>query len=120
MGFEKFNKGSKFNAIDTTGYEYKNLKELYEEYGEEAEYPIRALYINKTKYGESAVAASDGYFINLPTHTVDDVKEIIASDELVQMINDGRVSITIYKYYSHKYNGSFYGIKWIEKDDAVF
>ena len=115
MGFERFNRGSKFNVIDTDGYEYRKLEELYKEYGKEVEYPIRALYINKTKYGESAIAVTDGYLINLPSHVVNDVKEIIADEELVQIINEGRVSITIYEYYSHKYNGTFYGIKWIER-----
>lgn len=115
MGFSKFNRGSKFNAIDTEGYEYRKLEELYKEYGKDVTYPIRALYVNNGKYGESAVAVTDGFFINLPNHVVVDVKEIIADDELVQMINDGLVSISIYEYYSHKYNGTFYGIKWIEE-----
>lgn len=115
MGFEKFNKTMRFNPINTQGYEYKKLEELYKEYGAGVEYPIRALYVNKGKYGESAVAVTDGYFINLPSHVVDDVKEIIADDELVRMINDGFVSIAIYEYYSHKYDGVFYSIRWIEK-----
>jgi len=119
MGFEKFNRGSKFNPINTEGFEYRKLEELYKEYGEEMEYPVKALHVNKTKYGESVVATTDGYFINLPSHVVNDVKEIIENDELVQMINDGRVSITIYEYYSHKYNGTFYGIKWVEKDNTT-
>ena len=117
MGFEKFNRGLRFNPINTEGYEYRKLEELYKEYGKEMEYPIRALYVNETKFGESAVAATDGFFINLPSHTVNDVREIIEDDELVQMINDGCVSISIYEYYSSKYNGTFYGIKWIEKDN---
>lgn len=115
MGFEKFNRGLKFNPINTEGYEYRKLEELYKEYGADVEYPVRALYVNKTKFGESAVAVTDGYFINLPSHVVDDVKEITADEELVQMINDGLVSITIYEYYSHKYNDTFYGIRWVEK-----
>jgi len=115
MGFSRFNRGSEFNAINTEGYEYRKLEELYKEYGKEATYPIRALYVNNGKYGERATAVTDGFFINLPNHAVADVKKIIADDELVQMINDGLVSISIYEYYSHKYNGTFYGFKWIEK-----
>lgn len=122
MGFKKFNRGSQFNVGSTEGYEYRKLEELYKEYGGEVEYPIRALYVNETKFGESAVATTDGYFINLPSHVVNDVKEIIADEELVQMINDGLVSITIYEYYSSTYNGTFHGIKWIqkEKDNVPF
>lgn len=115
MGFERFNRGLKFNPINTEGYEYRKPAELYKEYGADVEYPVRALYVNKTKYGESAIAVTDGYFINLPSHVVNDVKEIIEDEELVQMINEGRVSIAIYEYYSHKYEGVFYGIRWIEK-----
>ena len=115
MGFERFNRGFRFNPINTEGYEYRKLEELYKEYGADMEYPVRALYVNESKYGECAVAATVGFFINLPSHTVNDVREIIEDDELVQMINEERVSISIYEYYSSKYNGTFYGIKWIEK-----
>ena len=30
MGFEKFNRGLRFNPINTEGYEYKKLEELYQ------------------------------------------------------------------------------------------
>lgn len=123
MGFSKFNRGNKFNPIDTEGYEYKKLEELYQEYGKDVTYPIRALYINDGKYGESATAVTDGFFINLPNHAVADVKEILASDDLVATINAGLVSISIYEYFSHKYNGTFYGLKWVEgqpKEDVPF
>ena len=116
MGFKKFNRGSQFNVGSTEGYEYRKLEELYKEYGADVEYPVRALYVNETKFGESAVATTDGYFINLPSHVVNDVKEIVADEELVQMINDGLVSITIYEYYSSTYKGTFYGIRWVEKE----
>ncbi len=115
MGFSKFNRGSGFNVGSTEGYEYRKLEELYKEYGEYVQYPIRALYINETKFGESAVATTDGYFINLPSHVVRDVKEIIADEDLVNRINEGLVSIEIYEYFSHKYNGTFYGLKWVEE-----
>ena len=116
MGFSKFNRGNKFNPINTEGYEYRKLEELYKEYGKDVQYPIRALYVNKTKFGESAVATTDGYFINLPSHVVNDVKEIIADEDLVNRINEGLVSIEIYEYFSHKYNDVFYGIRWVERE----
>lgn len=116
MGFNKFNKGSQFTPINTEGYEYKKPDELFETYGEDTTYPIRALYVNDTKFGESAVATTDGYFINLPTHIVNDVKEIIADENLVNMINEGRVSISLYEYFSSKYKGTFYGVKWVESE----
>lgn len=113
MGFEKFNRRSRFEYIDTEGYEYRKLADLYEQFGKDATYPIRALYLNDTKFGKSAVAVTDGFFINLPAHTQKDVAEIIADDDLVQMINEGKVSIRIYEYFSRKYNKTFYGIEWI-------
>lgn len=116
MGFSKFNRGSQFNPINTEGYEYRKLEELYKEYGKDVQYPIRALYVNETKFGESAVATTDGYFINLPSHVVGDVKEIIADEDLVNRINEGLVSIEIYEYFSHKYNSVFYGIRWVERE----
>lgn len=116
MGFSKFNRGSQFNPINTEGYEYRKLEELYKEYGKDVQYPIRALYINETKFGESAVATTDGHFINLPSHLVEDVKEIIASEDLVNRINEGLVSIELYEYFSNKYNSVFYGVRWVESE----
>lgn len=113
MGFSKFNKGSRFEYIDTEGYEYRKLVDLYEQYGKDTTYPIRALYLNDTKFGKSVVAVTDGYFINLPSHTQNDVAEIISDDELVAQINAGEVSIRIHEYFSDKYNKTFYGINWV-------
>ena len=113
MSFNKFNRRSRFEYIDTGGYEYHKLADLYEQYGKDATYPIRALYLNDTKFGTSVVAVTDGFFINLPSHTQNDVAEIIADDEMVAQINAGEVSIQIYEYFSKKYNKTFYGIEWI-------
>lgn len=116
MGFSKFNRGSQFNTGSTKGYTYKKLEELYKEYGKDMTYPVRALYINESKkYGKSAVAVTDGFFISLPNHTVPDIEEIINTPELVDSINAGNVSITIHDYYSTKYEDTFYGIRWVEK-----
>lgn len=119
MGFEKFNRGSGFNVGSTEGYEYRKLEEVYQELGSEIKIPIRALYVNDGKYGESAVAVTDGYFINLPKHVVSDVKEIINDSELVNTINEGRVFITIHEYFSSKYNTTGYGITWVEEESEV-
>lgn len=119
MGFSKFNRGSGFNVGSTEGYEYRKLAEVFAEVGSEVEIPIRALYVNNGKYGESAVAVTDGYFINLPKHVVSDVKEIIADVDLVNTINEGRVYITIHEYYSSKYDRTGYGINWVEKPEEV-
>lgn len=118
MGFKKFNRGSGFNVGSTEGYEYRKLKDVYKEVGSEVGVPIRALYVNEGKYGESAVAVTDGYFINLPKHVVEDVKEIINDSELVNSINAGRVSITIHEYFSSKYNTTGYGITWVEAEEG--
>ena len=40
-------------------------------------------------------------YTNLPSHTAETVHEILADDEAVQTIKDGKVGYTIYEYESH-------------------
>ena len=114
MSILRFNKKSPFLEMDTEGFEYHKLEELYAKYGARQTYRVRALYVNESKFGLSPLATTDKFFVNLPNHLVGDVQEIISDDELVEQINLGKIGFKIYEYVSRKYNKVCYGIEWIE------
>lgn len=49
---------------------------------------VKALFINKkAKFGPRAVLVSPEFKINLPNHMVDEIREIMATPDLVDLIN---------------------------------
>lgn len=68
---------------------------------------VMSLYINeRSKYGPSAVLGfeSDGFegWLNLPSHMVKMVRDILEDNDCLEDIKDGHVGYTIKTY---KYNG---------------
>lgn len=114
MSILKFNKKSPFLKMDTEGFEYHKLGELYTKYGSRQTYRVRALYVNDSKYGLSPLAITDKFFVNLPNHLAEDVYDIISDDNIVEQINLGKIGFKIYEYTSKKYNRVAYSIEWIE------
>ena len=89
----KYNNSNAFMDIDTTGYNYVDMKAIYEEMGEKP-YPIKGLFINsKGKFGAEAVAIGDHILINLPSYCVDDVKDMLENEVVIDAIKQGRVGI---------------------------
>lgn len=110
---EKYNTKKIFD-IDTEDFDYKSLEELYVD--EDTVYPVCGLYINtKGNFGDEPILATDEYYVNLPHHMADMVKEIIADEDAVYSINAGYVGFTIYKYYQKKYNKECYNIRWVDR-----
>lgn len=99
MGIAKFNKVNNLFKHDTAGYKFFSLKDLYSK-DKDASYPLRGLYINPKggKYGPSPFAATDGFFISLPSHLLDTVRNIMGDAETVKLINDGKCALTIRPY----------------------
>ena len=98
-------------------HEFYSLHDLYNQYGKENIYLLRALFINKkSKYGDSPVVVTDDFLVNAPNHLTETVKAMIADGELVDAVNNGEIGFKIYTYTTKKYNGNFYGIEWIEID----
>lgn len=110
----KFNKSKKFN-IDTTGFEYVSLEELYHTHGAEMVYPLTAVYINrKSAYGDAPVFATNDYFVNVPAHMLDTVEEILADEVAIEDINNSSVGFVIYTYHSDRYNRDCYGVNFVD------
>ena len=101
---------SKFNkttfGIDTTDFQYTKLADIFtskNEGGKDVVHKINGLYVHKSPLGDSPVVIDEENkrLVNLPSHTAETVREILADDEAVQTIKDGKVGYTIYDYESH-------------------
>lgn len=113
----KYNKGSAF-AIDTTGFEYKNLNTLSE--GEVI--TVRGLFVNakrtRRKKWDSPVVISDTCFYNLPSYMTEQVRDILADAEAVADIQSGKVGF-IRRDYTYKDTDTGedvegIGIEWVD------
>lgn len=116
MSISSHNRRENRFKVDTEGFEFKKLGELYNPKKPETVFSVYGLYINrKGKYGESPFAASDGYFISLPGHLTDVVKEILADDEAIEQMNESRAGLVIRPYDDDKgvthYSADFVEVK---------
>lgn len=98
---------SKFNkttfGIDTTDFQYTKLADIFKsenEGGKDVVHKINGLYVHKSRLGDSPVAIDEENkrLVNLPGYIAGTVREILADDEAVQTIKDGKVGYTIYEY----------------------
>lgn len=103
MSIAKHNRRENRFKVDTEGFEFRKLGDLFNAKLPDAVFHVYGLYINrKSKYGESPFAASDGYFISLPSHLVDVVKDILNDDEAIEQMNAGRAGLVIRTYEDDK------------------
>ena len=116
MSIAKFNKEVvRFDFEPSDDFTFRNLEELYKENGKDEVYTVRGMFINtKGRYGDNPVLVCSEYYVSLPNHLVDVVKEIRSDGELVEDINNGKVGFTIYEYIQPKYNKKCYSINWLD------
>lgn len=116
MNFSDFNK-RRFN-IDTTGFAYSSLADLYNNDGKDHIYVVRAVFMsNKGKYGETPLLATDTTFVNLPKNCIPVCNTILNSAELITGINEGKCGFKIRPYHSEKYNKNCYAVDFLDIDD---
>lgn len=116
MLLDKYNKTiNEFEYQQVPNPEYKNLKNLYEN-EDVKQVPLYGLFINsKGYYGDSPIAVSKGYNINLPKHLLEPVKEMIEDREVIELVNTGNVFMEIYPYTNRW--GTNYSVKFIANED---
>lgn len=135
---KKYNKEKLFN-INTDGFEYVSLEELYKEtaemqaeatdymYSEDSDevtkiveetiFQVRGIYINtKGLYDDAPVVALDSAYVNLPAHMTQICQEILRDPQAIAAINAGRVGFTIYTYVKPQYHKTCYSIKWVDTE----
>lgn len=82
--------------VDTSGFKYYKLGDAYNSGKKEVD--CHGLFLTKSAYGLQAVAIGTHCFYNLPSHKVESVKKILADDECVKAIKDGRLVLVIRQY----------------------
>ena len=111
---DKYNKSNFFTFTAPKGFEYRSLHDLFNNNGADFVYEIKAMYINKkSKYGESPVIATTDYFVNIPSHLTDTVKEMIKDAEAVDTINNGHLGFQIYTYETKHRKELCYSVNWV-------
>lgn len=121
---KKFNKERLFN-VDTSNYEYFSLEDLFNETLEihegdidsatEQVYPIRGVYINtRGNYDPAPVIATDGCYVNLPSHMTEVCEAMLADPACIKAINEGKCGFSIYQYEQRRYNKTCYSVKWVD------
>ncbi len=117
----KFSFASKFNktsfGIDTTDFPFTKLGDIYKsekDGGGDVVHPINGLYVHKSQLGDSPVVIDsvNKRLVNLPQFTGDTIREILADNEAVEAIKNGKVGYTIYEYESHA--KKCYGITFVD------
>ncbi|MGL4997978.1 MAG: hypothetical protein ACRC5T_03170 [Cetobacterium sp.] len=98
-----------FNYVIPPTHEFITMSELYTINPSET-YRLNGLYINKKgKFGDSPIAISDNFILNLPKHLLDTINAMLNDSEMIGFINDGMVGFSIYSY-----KPGFYSVKWCD------
>lgn len=102
--------GAKF-TINTEGFEFKKISE----FPLDQEITVRGALISKGgKYGDSASLILDNCFMNVPSHMLDDIKELLSDQDAINQVEAGALAVSIYEYEDR--NGATQrSIKWIDK-----
>ena len=117
FSFEKvYNKGGKFD-IDTNGFGYMSLADLFAQNGKDKVYPLAAIYINtKSQFGNAPVFATTDCFVNVPKHMLDTAQAILSDSEAIDAINKHLVGFTIHQYTQKQFNRVCYGVNFVDVD----
>lgn len=113
---------SKYNktgfGIDTTDFEYTKLSTLFnseKDGGSDVIHDINGIYVNKSPLGFSPVIidSANSKLVNLPQHMAETCQHILADDEAVELIKQGKVGYTIYEYETR--GKKCYSIRFVDK-----
>lgn len=111
----KFNNASnKFSYRLGNDASYKKLADL----DTTATYSVRGLFVNSKSRYPHAVAVSDAFYIDLPSHMTETVKAMIDDPETVDAINKALVGVRVYTY--TRDGRTLYSAKWVDADATGF
>lgn len=113
MNFAKFNKERLFD-VNTAGFEYYSLEDLYNHNRKDRVYQVRGLYIGtKSDFDpEVPIVALDDRYVNIPVHQLSEVQAMISNKAAIRAIRDGECGFTIATYYQQKYKKTCYKAVW--------
>lgn len=113
FNFSKFNKERLFD-VDTSGFDYVNLEDLYQANGEDQVYKITGVYIGtKSMYDDEApLLATEDTYVNLPQHQLPEIKAMLADKAAIRAINEGQAGFVIDSYFQKRFNKTCYAARW--------
>lgn len=119
--FTSFNKKRLFN-VDTSEFDYTKLEDLYKKNGPDWEYQLKAVYIGtKSEFDpETPMVAIDGFYVNLPVHQLEEIKEMLGNPRAIKAINEGKAGFIIRHYFQKRFNKDCYSAEWIDVDPADY
>lgn len=126
MNFSRFNKERLF-AVNTAGFDYVNLEDLYTRNKADKIYKVCGLYIGtKSQFDpEVPIVALNDTYVNLPVHQLSEVQSMLSSPQAIQGIRNGECGFTIQHYYQQRYKKDCYKAVWCNyipddtEDDAM-
>lgn len=96
---------------------YCKVKELYDHgYTEEKgrHITVRGCFINSGgRFGDSPALICEGFNVNLPSHMLKEIDEIMHNDQDIADINAGKVGAYAYEYTNSR-GGKSYSIRWTD------
>lgn len=111
----KYNKTKLFNFSIPSEYKYISLSELFQKNGKDKVYPVLAMYINKkSRYGDAPIVATDEFLVNIPSHLLDTVKDMMKDDEVIDACNEKKLGFSIYQYESKNNRELNFSINWVD------
>lgn len=110
----KHNKGGIDWGIETEGFPYHKLEDIYKELQDKPLKVYGAYISNKGKFGPSPALISEGMIVNLPNHMVDTIKQILSSPEDIADIKRGVVFFRVRPYELKDDPRTFYSIEWVD------
>ena len=113
MNFTQFNKNT-FEKIewdiDTNGFVFKKIKDLYEETNVVQVFGF--FFVKSENYGLQPVAILKDCLLNLPTHKREIISEMLKNPDAVNAIKNGECSLT-FRQYKSKYNKVCYDFDFV-------
>lgn len=96
-------------------FKYYSLVDLFKANGDKKVYNVRSMFINtKSQYGDSPVIATDDCLVNVPSHMLSTIKDMLSDVEVVEAVNNSKLGFTIYPYTTKNAKGTFYSITWVD------
>lgn len=94
---EAFSHGKRF-SFDSSKLDYINLNQyVADKY--DPEFTVRSVFVvEKAKHGPRPVVVSDKFNIYVPNFMVTDVRKILANQDMIDAINEGKCGARIYQY----------------------
>lgn len=101
-------------SVNTEGFDYCKLKDLYSEKTKNTVYPLDGLFVNKSPLGLSPVFICGELkkLVNAPAHLAETCQRILSDSDAIDAIERGKVGFTIYPYTAR--GKECYGVRFVD------